>query len=70
MIQPQYGDQFDHHNVVFEYDNGVQVYGFCRDLNLIWPRRDKEVAGRNDIIWQETFLGKTGADGGIALSRN
>jgi predicted dehydrogenase len=30
--QPQYGDQFDHHAVVFEYANGVRVFGFCRDM--------------------------------------
>jgi myo-inositol 2-dehydrogenase/D-chiro-inositol 1-dehydrogenase len=28
---PKYGDQFDHHAVVFEYANGVRVFGFCRD---------------------------------------
>lgn len=31
-VDPKYGDQFDHHAVVFEYDNGVRVYGFCRDI--------------------------------------
>lgn len=30
-VEPQYGDQFDHHAVVFEYANGVRVFGFCRD---------------------------------------
>ncbi|MCR4415857.1 MAG: Gfo/Idh/MocA family oxidoreductase [Thermoguttaceae bacterium] len=30
-VEPKYGDQFDHHAVVFEYDNGVRVFGFCRD---------------------------------------
>jgi predicted dehydrogenase len=29
--EPKYGDQFDHHAVVFEYDNGVRVFGFTRD---------------------------------------
>ena len=42
---------------------GGAIYGFCHDLNLIWPRRDSEVTGRNDILWQESFLGKTGNDG-------
>ena len=27
---PKYGDLFDHHAVVFEYADGVRVYGFCR----------------------------------------
>ena len=31
-VEPKYGDQFDHHAVVFEYDNGVRVMGFCRDM--------------------------------------
>jgi len=30
-LEPKYGDQFDHHAVVFEYDNGLRVFGFCRD---------------------------------------
>ena len=30
-VEPKYGDQFDHHAVVFEYENGVKVFGFCRD---------------------------------------
>ncbi len=30
-VEPKYGDQFDHHAVVFEYANGVRVFGFCRD---------------------------------------
>jgi len=30
-VEPKYGDQFDHHAVVFEYDEGVKVFGFCRD---------------------------------------
>lgn len=28
---PQFGDQFDHQAVVFEYANGVRVFGFTRD---------------------------------------
>ncbi len=31
-VEPKYGDQFDHHAVVFEYANGVRVFGFCRDM--------------------------------------
>lgn len=29
---PKYGDQFDHHAVVFEYANGVRLFGFTRDI--------------------------------------
>ena len=31
-VESKYGDQFDHHAVVFEYANGVRVFGFCRDM--------------------------------------
>lgn len=30
-LDTKFGDQFDHHAVVFEYDNGVRVFGFTRD---------------------------------------
>jgi len=30
-VESKYGDQFDHHAVVYEYANGVRVFGFCRD---------------------------------------
>ena len=30
-VDPKFGDQFDHHAVVFEYDHGVRVFGFTRD---------------------------------------
>ncbi len=31
-LDPIYGDQFDHHSVVFEYENGARVFGHCRDI--------------------------------------
>jgi myo-inositol 2-dehydrogenase / D-chiro-inositol 1-dehydrogenase len=31
-VDPKYGDQFDHHSVVFEYADGIRVFGFCRDI--------------------------------------
>ncbi len=30
MTAPIYGDVFDHHSVVYEFENGVRVYAFCR----------------------------------------
>jgi predicted dehydrogenase len=30
-LEPKYGDQYDHYGVVFEYADGVRVFGFCRD---------------------------------------
>ncbi len=31
-VDPKYGDIFDHHAVVYEYANGVQVYAYCRQI--------------------------------------
>ncbi len=33
MTDPIYGDVFDHHSVIYEYDNGVPIYAFCRTTN-------------------------------------
>jgi myo-inositol 2-dehydrogenase / D-chiro-inositol 1-dehydrogenase len=30
-LEPKFGDQFDHQAAVFEYENGVRVFGFTRD---------------------------------------
>lgn len=30
MTEPIYGNVFDHHSVVYEYENGVKVFAFCR----------------------------------------
>jgi len=30
MTEPIYGDVFDHHSVVYELDDGVRIYAFCR----------------------------------------
>jgi predicted dehydrogenase len=31
-LEPHYGDQFDHHAIVFEYDNGVRLFSYTRDM--------------------------------------
>jgi len=30
MTEPIYGDVFDHHSVVYEFDKGVRIYALCR----------------------------------------
>lgn len=30
MFDEVYGDVFDHHSVVYDYDNGVKIYALCR----------------------------------------
>jgi myo-inositol 2-dehydrogenase / D-chiro-inositol 1-dehydrogenase len=32
MVEPKYGDQFDHHAVVYEYANGVRLFAYTRDM--------------------------------------
>src|SRR5213082_722601 len=46
----------------------VPLYGFCRELNLVWPRHDAEWQGRNDIVWNEGYLARTGADGLVKVT--
>lgn len=29
-VQPEFGNIFDHHAVVYEYDNGAKIFSFCR----------------------------------------
>jgi len=31
-VEPDFGDQFDHHAVVFQYADGRRVFGYCRDM--------------------------------------
>jgi predicted dehydrogenase len=60
MTDPVYGDVFDHHSVVYEFDNGVRAYALCRtttgcydeDSSLIFGTKGKASvkAGR---IWGE-----------------
>jgi predicted dehydrogenase len=30
MTEPIYGDVFDHHSVIYHFENGVRLYAFCR----------------------------------------
>jgi len=40
-----YGDVFDHHSVVYEYANGVQMYAFCRTENGCYNNCDSILLG-------------------------
>jgi len=45
---------------------GASVYGFCHELNLVWrPDRDHELEGRNNLLWDKSYLGKTDLNGSI-----
>ncbi len=46
---------------------GAAVYGFCPDLNLLWPRADEE-ADRTDAIVDPSSVQKSGADGTVKVT--
>ena len=61
MIEPVYGDVFDHHSVVYEFENGVRAYALCRtttgcydeDSSLIFGTKGK-ASVKACRIWGET----------------
>jgi len=61
MTEPIYGDVFDHHSVVYECENGVRIYAFCRTTNGCHNDSSSVVLGskgKADVtrcrIWGET----------------
>jgi myo-inositol 2-dehydrogenase / D-chiro-inositol 1-dehydrogenase len=61
MVEPIYGDVFDHHSVVYEFDKGVRVYAFCRTTAGCYDESSSLISGAkgkasvlNCRIWGET----------------
>ena len=61
MTEPIYGDVFDHHSVVYEFESGVPIYAFCRTTKGCYNEDSSIVLGskgKADIkrcrIWGET----------------
>jgi len=61
MVEPLYGDVFDHHSVVYEFDKGVRVYAFCRTTGGCYDENSSLISGSkgkasvlNCRIWGET----------------
>lgn len=61
MIGPVYGDVFDHHSVVYEFEDGVRVYALCRTTTGCYDEDSSLVfgtQGRASIkacrIWGDT----------------
>ncbi len=61
MVEPLYGDVFDHHSVVYEFDKGVRVYAFCRTTAGCYDESSSLIFGRKGKasllkcrIWGET----------------
>ncbi len=60
MTDPMYGDVFDHHSVVYEFENGVRVYAFCRTTTGCYDEGSSIILGSkgrasllNCRIWGE-----------------
>lgn len=61
MVEPIYGNVFDHHSVVYEFPNGVRVYAFCRTTTGCYDESSSIVLGSKGKanvtgcrIWGET----------------
>lgn len=60
-VEPKFGDQFDHQAVVFEYPNGVRVYGYTRDQEDCFRNTSDFIVGtkgRCDLL-KFTITGQT-----------
>ena len=44
-VESKYGDQFDHHAVVYEYADGRRVYGYCRDVPACYNETSDIILG-------------------------
>lgn len=60
MTEPIYGNVFDHHSVVYEFDSGVRIYAFCRTTKGCYNDASSTVFGSkgkasilNCQIWGE-----------------
>jgi len=61
MVKPIYGDVFDHHSVVYEFESGVPIYAFCRTTTGCYNSSSSIVLGSKGKaavmrcrIWGET----------------
>jgi len=61
MIAAEYGDVFDHHSVVYEFENGVPIYAYCRTTPNCYDNNSSLILGTkgkasllNCRIWGET----------------
>ncbi len=42
---PKFGDQYDHFSAIYEYANGVRVFGYCRDMPDCWNNTSDLILG-------------------------
>ena len=45
MTEPVYGNVFDHHSVIYEMENGVRIYAFCRTTTGCYDESSSIVLG-------------------------
>ncbi len=70
MVEPNYGDVFDHHTVVYEYASGVRVYALCRTTtgcydeysSLVFGTKGKADVMRCLIRGEKNWRGDAGCD--------
>lgn len=61
-VETKYGDQFDHFGVVFEYENGVRVNAFCRDIPGCFSETSDTVLGTKGEATMPSRCGIVGAN--------
>jgi predicted dehydrogenase len=42
---PEYGENFDHHAVEFEYEDGTRMFSYCRHIAGCWNQEGENVIG-------------------------
>ncbi|MCC6697126.1 MAG: Gfo/Idh/MocA family oxidoreductase [Candidatus Hydrogenedentes bacterium] len=45
MTEPIYGNVFDHHSVVYEFESGVRIYAFCRTTQGCYDESSSIILG-------------------------
>ncbi len=45
MVDAKYGDVFDHHSVVYEYDDGTPIYAYCRTTTGCYGQNSSIIRG-------------------------
>ena len=66
-VDPKFGDIFDHHAVVFEYEDGARVYAFCRQQPKCYNSVTAKVQGTKGNMkgWGRYIIeGETNWDSG------
>jgi myo-inositol 2-dehydrogenase / D-chiro-inositol 1-dehydrogenase len=45
MVEPKYGNVFDHHSVIYELESGVRIYAFCRTTTGCYDESSSIILG-------------------------